>query len=103
MERWTKVLEEWQSSGLSQREFATQRGLRVKTVQWWHWKLGSVAKKEDSAPKVPARVPVFVPMELTPPAPPKALRLRIDHLPVTLEMDAGVDLGWVRAVVAALC
>jgi len=38
---WSKVVERWQRSGLSAKEFATAEGLRASTLSWWKWHLGA--------------------------------------------------------------
>jgi hypothetical protein len=101
IDTWRKVLADWEASGLSVREFAAQRGLKVKSLEWWRWKLCALKKKDDSA-LLPVATMRFVPLDVVKPAA-TALRLRLENAPVSLEIPHGVELGWLRAVVDALC
>lgn len=52
-ETWVRLLEELRASGVTQREFAEERGLSVSTLQFWIRKL----RRERSTPRfLPVRV-----------------------------------------------
>jgi hypothetical protein len=91
IETWQKVLGDWEASGLSLREFAAQRGLKVKSLEWWRWKLGALKKRDDSA-LLPVATMRFVPLDVVKPAA-TALRLRLDNAPVSLEIPTGSSSG----------
>lgn len=102
IDRWRKVLVSWEASGLPLREFAAQRGLKAKSLEWWRWKLAAL-KKQDDAPSLPVTTSrLFVPLDVVKPAS-RALRLRFDRVPVGLDVPHSTDLAWLRAVVDALC
>ncbi len=37
---WAKLVRQWRESGLSADAFASTRGVKSKTLQWWAWNLG---------------------------------------------------------------
>lgn len=40
---WAKLVREWRESGEPTEVFASRRGVKAKTLQWWAWNLGSAA------------------------------------------------------------
>lgn len=38
-EDWQREIRRWRRSGLTGREYARERGLKVTTLSWWAWKL----------------------------------------------------------------
>ncbi len=51
---WSTVVERWQRSGLTAKEFAATEGLVASTLSWWRWHLGSkerASRKERMAKK----------------------------------------------------
>ncbi|NVJ21739.1 hypothetical protein HUW62_10970 [Myxococcus sp. AM011] len=55
---WVRVAEEFEASGLTQREFAGRRGLRLSTVQSWVYRRRRQVSTE-AEPAVRLRVPRF--------------------------------------------
>lgn len=105
-EKWRRRLIEWESSGLTLREFARQRQLSAKTLDWWRWNL---AREASNAPSSPPR---FDALTVVPPAPvhtranavlQKTLHVRFERRPIVLEIHETVSVEWLRNVVDALC
>jgi hypothetical protein len=94
---WLRVAEEYEASGLTQREFAGRRGLRLSTLQSWVYRR---RRQERAAAAPPVRLlpvqvssgpgPATTPLEL---ALPGGVRVRFGP-------DADVD--YVARLVAAL-
>ena len=40
----------WRRSGLTAREYASERGLKASTLSWWAWKLGRSAAELELVP-----------------------------------------------------
>ena len=38
---WARHVAAWQHSGSSARTYAARHGMKVSTLKWWTWKLGS--------------------------------------------------------------
>ena len=43
MQSWVEIIRECQESGLSNREFCSQRGISEKTYYYWLWKMRTAA------------------------------------------------------------
>lgn len=104
--RWRRIVEEWRSSGLLAREFATRKKISPGTLYWWSSRLG----KQQSArgPDSPAAtMPKFLPVEIIEEAPrisqppPATLEIVLPHGEV-IRVPPGADLTQFRQVVAAL-
>lgn len=61
-----ELIERWEQSGLSAREFAAQEKLRASALYLWRRKLKSAVKRE---PPTPARTPAFSELRLSNPQP----------------------------------
>jgi len=48
-EKWAKLVERWQQSGLSTSDFAAQAGVNPRTLSYWRWMLAREQSAE--APK----------------------------------------------------
>ncbi len=54
---WVRVAEEYEASGLTQREFAERRGMTLSTLQSWVYR----RRRQEGAPVAqPVRLPVQV-------------------------------------------
>ena len=51
-EIWSNLIRQQQRSGKSDDEFAAERGIPVKTLQWWKWKLRSDGENAPSLLRV---------------------------------------------------
>lgn len=40
---WSKLVKQWQQSGLPAKEFSQRTGVTASTLSWWKWRLGSGA------------------------------------------------------------
>lgn len=76
-ERWTRVLDEWRVSGITQVAFATRAGISVHSLRWWKWELarralargvGPAAANKPATPRAENN-PMFLPVVVKPPRP----------------------------------
>jgi hypothetical protein len=122
-ERWTKLVADFETSELTQREFASERGISFSNLRNWLYRLRKetrplvteAAEAPRQGPKVaPARkgsrvVPVEVVASAAKPrtralvaaAPEGLLELALPS-GVQLRFPAGTDLDYLRALAAAL-
>ena len=103
-ETWAKRIEKWKASGRTAEEFASELGVRAKTLVWWGWCLGSKraarsARGEKRALTVRARAESITPLtfiEMTrPPSDALEVVLRTDvrvRVPATFDPGALVRL-----------
>ena len=47
---WTKRIERWRESGLTAKEFASETGLNVNTLQNWSWRLAAEERRGQRRP-----------------------------------------------------
>ena len=52
---WVELIKQYERSGLTTEEFADKRGIPVKTLRWWMWRLRR-EQAEESTPLLPVRV-----------------------------------------------
>ncbi len=84
---WQEIVDDWQASGVSSREYGDSRGLNARTLTWWKWKLSSTAR------------PRFVEVVVSEPAP----DLVVDLGEVLVRVPRGFDAAELRRLVGALC
>lgn len=53
-EIWSNLIRQQERSGKSDEQFASERGIPVKTLRWWKWKLRRDSDEEPSL--LPVRV-----------------------------------------------
>jgi hypothetical protein len=121
--RWTKLVADFESSDLTQREFATERGISLNHLRYWIYRLRKEsrplvtesARSSDQAPtKEPAPegsrlLPVRVvasaakprTAEITAAAGDELLELALPS-GTRVRFPAGTDLAYLRALAAAL-
>ena len=121
--RWTKLVVDFESADLSQREFAQERGLSLANLRYWIYRLRKAsrplvteaAERSDQAPEqatagegsrlVAVRVVASAPKARWPvPQPPAGdghLELALPS-GARLRFPAGTDLAYLRALAAAL-
>jgi hypothetical protein len=121
-ERWMKLVADFESSDLTQREFATERGVSFSNLRNWLYRLRKesrplVAEETKSSGQAPERASDhggsrLVPVRVVASAP-KARRALVvpageDLLELALpsgacvRFPAGTDVGYLRALAAAL-
>lgn len=121
--RWTKLVADFESSDLTQREFATERGLSLSHLRYWIYRLRKesrplvteAAKSSDQAPAqgttpagsrlLPVRVVAFAPKARRAMDAAVAGNALLElALPsgVRLRFPTGTDPKYVRALAAAL-
>jgi hypothetical protein len=120
--RWTKLVADFESSDLTQREFATERGISLSHLRYWIYRLRKesrplvteAAKSSDQAPAqgiasegsrlLPVRVVASASKTRTAVVLGRADELLELALPsgVCVRFPAGTDLQYLRALAAAL-
>lgn len=121
--RWTKLVADYESSELTQREFASERGLSFSNLRNWLYRLrkesrplvAEAAEVPRQAPRAPAakRVSRLVPVEVVASAAKPRTRVLVAEAPANLlelalpsgaqlRFPAGTDLDYLRALAAAL-
>ena len=121
--RWTKLVADFESADLSQREFAQERGLPLSNFRYWIYRLRKesrplVAEATERSGQALDRTAVpegsrLLPVRVVASAP-KARRVALDApagdgllelaLPsgARVRFPAGTDLAYLRALAAAL-
>ncbi|WP_426747407.1 IS66 family insertion sequence element accessory protein TnpB [Myxococcus faecalis] len=93
---WFQVAEAFEASGLTQKEFSTQRGLRLSTLQSWVYR-----RRRQRAQRTPAVR--LLPVEVSAIAPPSPALLEVVLASgARLRFPAGADVAYVARLVAAL-
>jgi hypothetical protein len=120
--RWTKLVADFESSDLTQREFATERGISLNHLRYWLYRLRKesrplmteTARSSDQAPAqgaapegsrlLPVRVVASASKTRTAVVLGGADELLELALPsgVRVRFPAGTDLKYLRALAAAL-
>ena len=106
---WRQICEEWKGSGLSQKDFAAQRGLNLQSFRWWMWNLGGSGTSGGTTRMKPLSASSstdalqFLPVRVEEHPKKSTLRIRLDHLPLTVEVDAGFSTALLLDVLGALC
>lgn len=119
--RWTRLVADFESCDLSQREFAEERGLSLSNLRYWLYRLRkesrplrTEAEREDAVPEqrpaiegsrlLPVRVVGSAPKARTA-AKPKAAEGTLElALPsgARVRFPAGTDPSYLRSLAAAL-
>jgi transposase len=121
--RWTKLVADFESADLSQREFAQERGLSLSNLRYWIYRLRKEsrplvtdsAERSDQAPDraaapegsrlVPVRVVASAPkarrVAVAAPAGDGLLELALPS-GARIRFPTGTDLAYLRALAAAL-
>ena len=92
-QNWAMVIQECNSSGLSNREFCRQRGISEKTYYYWLRKLRS-QMAEATAPQLVPLDPAPVPIQDD--------VLQLQYRGAELKLPAGVDMDAVAALLRSL-
>ena len=90
-QNWAMVIQECNSSGLSNREFCRQRGISEKSYYYWLRKLRS--QMAETA------VPQLVQLD---PAPLQDDMLQIQYRGAELKLPAGIDMDAVAALLRSI-
>ncbi len=93
-QRWAKIIDEQEASGLTIREFAQRNGIKLGTLSWWRSHLGRTRRRTAAS-----RFLEVVVGE----APQPGLTLTLPHLRAELVIDHSSDLTLVRKLLHALC
>ncbi|ACL65877.1 conserved hypothetical protein [Anaeromyxobacter dehalogenans 2CP-1] len=121
--RWTKLVADFESCDLPQREFATERGIPLSNLRYWIYRLrkesrplvSQAPERSDQVPErraapegsrlVPVRVVASAPKARQDTAAAVAADAALELLfpsGARLRFTAGTDLAYVRALAAAL-
>jgi hypothetical protein len=121
--RWTKLVADFESSDLTQREFATERGISLSNLRYWIYRLrkesrplvteatksSDQAPAQGTAPEGSRLLPVRVVASASKTRTAVVLRAAADELlelalpsGVRVRFPAGTDLKYLRALAAAL-
>jgi hypothetical protein len=121
--RWTKLVADFESSDLTQREFATERGISLSHLRYWIYRLRKesrplVTEATKSSDQAPAQgtaaegsrlLPVRVVASASKTRTAVVVRAADDELlelalpsGVRVRFPAGTDLKYLRALAAAL-
>jgi hypothetical protein len=101
-EEWLQLVSEFQSSGLSQKEFVAKHDVSLSTFQYWLYK-----KSKRASVMLANSSPKFLPIEVVASPAPKA-RVPLALLEVALaggivlRFPAGTDAKYVAELCAAL-
>lgn len=90
-QNWAMVIQECNSSGLSNREFCRQRGIAEKNFYYWRRKLRQQIV-ESEAPQLVQLDSVSVPNDM----------LQIQYRGAELKLPAGVDMDAVAALLRSI-
>lgn len=88
---WRERIEQWRSSGLSQRAFALQQGYPVRQVGYWVRRLAT-----------PQAVPALLPVEVKHRMPPSGMISLSDERGWTLRLPTDVSATWLAELLRAL-
>jgi transposase len=121
--RWTRLVADFESADLSQREFAQERGLSLSNLRYWIYRLRKESRplvteateRSDQAPEQAAAVEDsrLLPVRMVASAAKRRSVVKaLDASDVLLELalpsgttlrfPAGTDLAYLRALAAAL-
>jgi transposase len=121
--RWVKLVADFETSELTQREFASERGISFSNLRNWLYKLRKETRPlETEAPEVPRQAPKakaerkgsrLVPIEVVASAAKPRTRVLVAAAPESLlelalpsgtrvRFPAGTDLAYLRALAATL-
>ncbi|WP_164020082.1 IS66 family insertion sequence element accessory protein TnpA [Pyxidicoccus trucidator] len=96
-QEWLRVAEEFEASGLTQREFAGRRGLRLSTLQSWVYR----RRRQVSAEAQPAVRLLPVQVSSVPASDAAPLEVALGS-GVRVRVSPGTDVDYVARLVAAL-
>jgi hypothetical protein len=95
-QEWFRVAEAFEASGLTQQEFAQQRGLRLSTLQSWVYR----RRRQLAAKTEPVRL---LPVEVAGTPRPSTARLEVVLAGgARLRFSMGTDVDYVARLVAAM-
>ncbi len=120
--RWTKLVADFESADLSQREFAQERGISLSNLRYWIYRLrkdsrplvteaaersgqaSTTATPREDSRLLPVRVVASAakPRTGAAPRPPSGELLELLPSGARLRFAAGTDLSYLRALAAAL-
>jgi hypothetical protein len=97
-EEWSALLEELAGSGETSESFCRRHSIRLQTLYWWKWKLGSSRRRSTRRAAI-RLLPVAVSSSVSP-TPSAAVVIAVADLQVRVEI--GTDVDYIRALIDAL-
>lgn len=95
--QWVRIAEQFEQSGLTQKQFAQQQGLPLSTVQSWIYRRRRQTSRSQAQPVR------WLPVEVSPASVADRGELEvITARGVRLRVPAGTDVDYVAGLVAAL-
>jgi hypothetical protein len=95
--QWVRIAEQFEHSGLTQKQFAQQQGLPLSTVQSWIYR----RRRQVAAPG--ARTVRLLPVEVAAPVVGSAGKVEVlTESGVRVSFGTGTDVAYVARLVAAL-
>jgi len=95
--QWVRIAEQFEHSGLTQKQFAQQQGLPLSTVQSWIYR----RRRQEAAPNAPAVR--LLPVEVATPVESSAGKMEVlTASGVRVSFAMGTDVSYVARLVAAL-
>jgi len=83
-DEWVKLIAEYETSGLSQKEFVAKHDVSFSTFQYWLYRRSKKLSVESGS------TTKFLPVEVVDSAAPKARREGTESVPVEVELPGGV-------------
>ena len=107
-EEWCQIVDDWRASGLAQGEYALQNALNVRSLRWWAWNLSGApsaggATRSKPLARSATNTVDFLPMRIEERTPAGKLRIRVDGLPLTIELEEGFSRSLLLEVLDSLC
>lgn len=97
-QEWAVTVREWRRSGLKASAFCRERGLALKTFEWWRWALKSGRSRAAAPPPATKLSSSLSPARLAPaPAAPAFVEV-LPRLPSAPHVAAQADLAGVEVV-----
>ena len=50
-EQWEAIIGAWKASGDTATTFSRKRGISVRALRWWRWRLNAIAREEAEVQK----------------------------------------------------
>ncbi|NOK07091.1 MULTISPECIES: IS66 family insertion sequence element accessory protein TnpB [Myxococcus] len=95
-QEWFRVAEAFEASGLTQKEFSAQRGVRLSTLQSWVYRRRRQQAEKGEAVRL-------LPVEVAGVSPPSTMLLEVVVASgARLRFSSGTDVDYVAHLVAAL-
>lgn len=101
--RWTGIIQDQESSGLSPKQYALRTGINPKSLSWWRWNL-----RRNHTKSQPLVAGSFTELTVTEPVAARKpsqspVRLVLEDYRAHLVVDDDTDLTLVRRLLESVC